>query len=95
MKSTEMKLAEQMANATENHYFNSSIIGQMLADQPHYTIDRIMEMIVKTIRYQAQRHQSDWENGRTSEGLFLANELNQSIQRITQKYQFKNLSLPK
>jgi hypothetical protein len=95
MKTPEVKLAEAIATATENHYFNSSIIAHTLADQPHYTIDRIMEMIVKTIRYQAQRHQNDWENGRTSEGLFLANELNESIKRITEKYTFNNLSLPK
>ncbi len=95
MKTPETKLAEAIATATENHYFNSSIIAHTLSDQPHYTIDRIMEMIVKTIRYQAQRHQNDWENGRTSEGLFLANELNNYIQEITKKYQFNNLSLPK
>jgi hypothetical protein len=95
MKTPETKLAEAIATATENHYFNSSIIAHTLADQPHYTIDRIMEMIVKTIKYQAQRHQNDWENGRTSEGLFLANELNKSIELITKKYTFNNLSLPK
>ena len=95
MKTTELKLAEQIANATDDHYFNSSIIAHYLADQPYHTIDRIVELIVKTIRYQSQRHHNDWENGRTSEGLFLANEIHQSIQRITDKYQFKNLSLPK
>jgi len=95
MKTPETKLAEAIATATENHYFNSSIIAHTLADQPYYTIDRIMEMIVKTIKYQAQRHQNDWGNGRTSEGLFLANELNKSIELITKKYTFNNLSLPK
>jgi len=95
MKTPETKLAEAIATATENHYFNSSIIAHTLGDQPYYTIDRIMEMIVKTIKYQAQRHQNDWENGRTSEGLFLANELNKSIELITKKYTFNNLSLPK
>jgi len=95
MKTTEMKLAEAIADETDDHYFNSSIVAHSLADQPYHTIDRIMEMIVKTIRYQAQRHNNDWENGRTSEGLFLANELNNYIQEITKKYQFNNLSLPK
>jgi uncharacterized Zn finger protein len=95
MKTTEMKLAEQIADATDDHYFNSSIVAHALADQPHHTIDRIVELIVKTIRYQAQRHHNDWENGNTSEGLFLANEINKSIQRITEHYTFNNLSLPK
>jgi hypothetical protein len=54
MKTTELKLAEQIANATDDHYFNSSIIAHYLADQPYHTIDRIVELIVKTIRYQAQ-----------------------------------------
>ena len=95
MKTPETKLAEQIVTAMENHYFNSSIVAHALADQPHHTIDRIVELIVKTIRYQAQRHHNDWENGRTSEGLFLANEINKSIQRITEHYTFNNLSLPK
>ena len=95
MKTPEIKLAEAIATATENHFFNPSIIAHTLSDQPHYTIDRIMELVVKVIKYQAQRHQRDWENGKTSEGLFLANELNKSIQRITEKYTFKNISLPK
>jgi hypothetical protein len=95
MKTPETKLAEAIVTAMENHYFSPGIIAHTLADQPHYTIDRLMEMIVKVIKYQAQRHQSDWENGRTSEGLFLANEINKSIQRITEYYTFNNLSLPK
>ena len=95
MKTTEMKLAEQIADATDDHYFNSSIVAHALADQPHHTIDRIVELIVKTIRYQALRHNNEWENGTTSEGLFLANEIHQSIKTITDKYTFNNLSLPK
>lgn len=95
MKTPETKLAEQIVTAMENHYFSPGIIAHTLADQPHYTIDRLMEMIVKIVKYQAQRHQIDWENGRTSEGLFLANELNNHIKEITKKYQFNNLSLPK
>jgi hypothetical protein len=95
MKTPEIKLAEQIANATDDHYFNSSIIAHYLSDQPYHTIDRIVELIVKTIRYQALRHSNEWENGKTSEGLFLANEIHQSIKSITSKYQFNNLSLPK
>jgi hypothetical protein len=95
MKTPEIKLAEQIANATDDHYFNSSIIAHYLSDQPYHTIDRIVELIVKTIRYQALRHNNEWENGKSSEGLFLANEIHQSIKSITSKYTFNNLSLPK
>ena len=94
MRTPEVKLAEAIATATENHYFNSSIIAHTLADQPHYTIDRIMEMIVKTIKYQAQRHQNDWENGRTSEGLFLAYELDKHIDKLKKQYVLDNIKLP-
>jgi hypothetical protein len=95
MRTPEMKLADLIADATDDHYFNPSIVAHALAEQPYYTTDRIVELITETIRYQAQRHNHDWENGRTSEGLFLANELNNYIQEITKKYQFNNLSLPK
>ena len=95
MRTPEMKLADLIADATDDHYFNPSIVAHALAEQPYYTTDRIVELITETIRYQAQRHNNDWENGRTSEGLFLANEINKSIQRITEHYTFNNLSLPK
>lgn len=95
MKTTETKLADQIANATEDHWFNPAVIGRLLANQPIYTLDRIMEMVAQIIRAQEIRHDTEWENGRTSEGLFLAKELNKTIKAVKKKYKFNNLNLPK
>lgn len=95
MKTTETKLADQIANATEDHWFNPAVIGRLLANQPIYTLDRIMEMVAQIIRAQEIRHDTEWEHGRTSEGLFLAKELNKTIKAVKKKYKFENLNLPK
>ena len=50
MKSVEQKLADDLANAVESHWFNPAIIGRLLANQPIYTTDRVMEMVAQIIR---------------------------------------------
>jgi hypothetical protein len=95
-KSPEIKIAEQLVNLTESHWFNPAILGRILSDQPYYTLDRIMELVAHIIRNQSIRHSQEAErNGNTTEGLLLANELEKHIQTIRKQYQFKNLSLPK
>ncbi len=95
-KSPEMKIAEQIANLTENHWFNPAVLGRILSDQPYYTLDRIMELVAHIIRNQSIKHQQEAErNGNTTEGLLLAQELEKHIQVIRKQYQFKNLKLPK
>jgi hypothetical protein len=91
----ETKVAEQLANLTESRWFNPASLGRYLADQPYYTIDRIMEMIVYIISNNAHRHDREMVKGHTSEGLFLAGELNTLINEIKDKYVFDNLNLPK
>ena len=95
MKSTEVKLANDLATATENKWFNPAIMGHILSDQPLYTIDRIMEMVAYIIKYQAGRYKVEFDKGNTSEGLFLANELGKTIAILQTLYQFDSLSLPK
>lgn len=90
----EMKVAEQIANLTESHWFNPATFGRILSDQPLYTIDRIMEMVSYILRKQAVRFESEKEHGQTSEGLFLANELNDYLEQLTAKYDWQNLKLP-
>ena len=94
MKTTETKLADQIANATEDHWFNPAVIGRLLANQPIYTLDRIMEMVAQIIRAQEIRHDVEWQNGRTSEGLFLAKELNKTVKLVAKKYKLENIKLP-
>jgi hypothetical protein len=91
----ETKVVEQIANLAESHWFNGAILGRQLAEQPLYTLDRIMEMVVHILRNQSIRHKQEAENGITSEGLLLANELYNKIGIIQKQYNFTNLKLPK
>jgi hypothetical protein len=93
-KTPESKVAEQIANLAESHWFNPAVFGRLLSDQPYYTLDRIMEVVAHIIRNQAIKHKQEAEKGNTTEGLLLANELDKHIHLIKQQYQFKNLKLP-
>lgn len=95
MNTKEQKVAEAIANATEDHYFNPAAVARYLADQPHYTIDRVMELVVWIIEKEARKQELDWNSGTTSEGLFLAKELDNLVNKLTKKYDWKNLDLPK
>ena len=89
-KSKEQKVAIAIADASEDHWFNPSILGRYLTEQPHYTLDRIIEMVAEISRHAASRYQLE---GGGSEGLFLANELNEHIKVLKTKYKFRNLKL--
>lgn len=95
MKTPESKVAEQLVNLTENQWFNPAVFGRYLSEQPHYTIDRIMEMITQILKYNNIRYQHDLEHGQTSEGLILSNELHHATKQIREMNTFKNLNLPR
>jgi hypothetical protein len=88
------KVADQLVDLTENHFFNPALFGRKLADQPIYTTDRIMEMVAQIISYQAKRYKTEATNGKTSEGLFLAKELDRMLIHLTDSYKWNNLKLP-
>jgi len=101
MKTREIKVAEQLVNLTEDHWFNPAILARYLTDQPFYTVDRIMELIAQTIRWQANRYTDEldtedgiYNSGMTSEGLFLANELNKTLNELIKTYKWENIKLP-
>jgi hypothetical protein len=89
----ETKVAEQLTNLMESHWFNSSIFGRYMADQPFYTIDRTMEMVTQLIRYISKRAEHD--TSITSDGIRLAVELESAIKAIRELESFDNLRLPK
>ena len=100
-KTREIKVAEDLVNLTEDHWFNPAILARYLTDQPFYTVDRIMELVAQIIRWQANRHNDElntedgiYNSGQTSEGLFLANELNQTLNKLIKTYQWENIKLP-
>lgn len=90
-KTPEIKVAQSIVNLTEDHWFNPSIFGRYLAEQPMYTIDRIMEMVVSIISEQSKIH---GVHGYTSEGLMLAVELNECIKAYQENNELNNLTLP-
>lgn len=95
MKSKELKLVDDLTNASDDRWFNPVIMGIALSNQPLYTVDRIMELVANIVRHNSMRYKTEWEHGNTSEGLFLAKELNDKIVELIKQYRFDNLSLPK
>lgn len=94
-KTREIKIAESLAELADDHWFNPAIFGRYLAEQPLYTIDRIMEMVASVINEQAKRHHVNvTQDNSTSEGLTLANELNECIKAYQEDNNLINLKLP-
>jgi len=94
-KSPEIKVAEQLTNLMDDHWFNPTIFGRYLAEQPLYTIDRVMEMVVSIISEQAKTYVLHKGRGETTEGLLLANELNECVKAYQEVNVISNLKLPK
>ena len=94
-KSPEIKVAEQLTNLMDDHWFNPTIFGRYLAEQPLYTIDRVMEMIASVISEQAKTYVLHKSRGESTEGLLLANELNECIKAYQENTVITNLKLPK
>jgi hypothetical protein len=95
MKTKEQKLADDLANVVEDHWFNPAILAHLLSNQPHFTIDRLMEVVAHLLKFNSKRYKVDFEQGTTSEGLFLANELNAKLSILSKQYKWENISLPK
>ena len=93
-KTVEIKVAEQLVNLTDDHWFNPTIFGRYLADQPAYTIDRIMEMLASVISEIDKVYELLKVSGTSSEGLLLANELNECIKAYMEVNVISNLKLP-
>ncbi len=94
-KTQEIKVAESLVNLMDDHWFNPTIFGRYLAEQPIYTIDRVMEMIVSVIAEQAKMYDVYSNQGTYTEGLMLANELNECIKAYQEVNVISNLKLPK
>jgi hypothetical protein len=90
----EIKVAEQLTNLMDDHWFNPTIFGRYLAEQPLYTIDRVMEMVVSIISEQAKTYTLHLTKNETTEGLLLANELNECIKAYQEDNKLINLKLP-
>ena len=87
MKSVEQKLADDIANAVESHWFNPAVIARILSNQPVYTMDRVMEMVAQIVRTIGKREDE-------SEGVALAKELDKYIKLLQTRHTFDSLKLP-
>lgn len=94
MKTPEEKVLEQLVNLTESHWFNPALFGRFMANQPIYTMDRIVEMIAHIVKNMELRRLEEAGREITSEGLILANELHHAIRAIKEDKQFNNIKLP-
>jgi hypothetical protein len=94
-KTQEIKVAELLVNLSDDHWFNPAIFGRYLAEQPLYTVDRIMEMVAYIISEQTKTYELQRVRGTSSEGLLLANELNECIKAYQEITVINNLTLPK
>ena len=95
MKNKEQQIGELLANSVEDHFFNPAALGRYLAEQPTYTIDRVIEVVAWIIEKQARRYEREVETGGTiSEGLAIAYKLDEVIDKIKDKNTFKHVKLP-
>jgi hypothetical protein len=95
MKSKELKIAQDLTNAVEDHFFNPAVFGRYLSDQPYYTVDKVMEMLIQVIHTMSNRHETEATNGKSSHGLILANELKHAIRAIQETTDISNLRVPR
>jgi len=95
MQSKEHKIGELLANSVEDHFFNPAALGRYLAEQPIYTLDRIVEVVAWVIEKQARRYEREYQNnGTVSEGLAVSYKLDQVIDKIKLKNNFDHIRLP-
>lgn len=78
-KTPEEKLADNIISSLDNYWFNPAIVASVLANQPLYTQDRLIELISEIVKYQNRRFREEWEAGQTSDGLLMANLLAETI----------------
>lgn len=93
MATKEEKLVDQILNLSDDVWFNPAIIGRLLANQPFYNMDRVMEIVAYIIHNYTKKYGAMYESGKVCEGLILANELSDKLYDRT--YNYNNLTLPK
>ena len=91
----EEKVAIDLVELTENKWFNPAVFGRMLSQQPHYTVNKVMEMVAQVISHAAIRHEQEAKGGYSSEGLILAHKLMHSLQEAKKEYNYKHVRIPK
>jgi hypothetical protein len=75
-RTPEEKLAEVMKTAMDNTNFNAPLVANYLINpSPHYTQDKVMELIEALLTYQYMKYNEDWDmSAETSYGLIKARD---------------------
>jgi hypothetical protein len=94
MQPRETKLADTVASCVEDHFFNTAAVARHLSNQPIYTVDKVMELVVNIVFSMKQRYDVELAEGNTSEGLILANNLHKAINIVKEKREFNNIKIP-
>ena len=95
MKTKEQQIGELLANSVEDHFFNPAALGRYLAEQPIYTLDRIVEVVAWVIEKQARRYEREIEQGGVvSEGLAISHKLDKVVDKIKLKNNLQHIKLP-
>jgi hypothetical protein len=80
-KANEFKAAEKLTDYLNNANFSPAVMANVLTtEHTLYTQDRLMELVRYIIQYNALRLKSEWDKGYTSEGLLLADALNDMLE---------------
>lgn len=93
-QSKEIKVGELLANSVEDHWFNPATLAHYLSNQPNWTIDRVMEVVLWIIEKNARIYQAKAGREDVSEGLILAYKLDGIVNRIKDSNQFNHVKIP-
>jgi len=83
-KANEVKVAEKLADGLNDVTFSPAVLANyIITHYPIYTTERLMELVRYIIEYGAIEMKKEWEvNGRTSNGLLLADTLKDILETI-------------
>jgi hypothetical protein len=80
-KANEFKAAEKLTEYLNNANFSPAVMANVLTtEHTLYTQDRLMELVKYIIQYNSLRLKSEWDKGYTSEGLLMADALNDILE---------------
>ena len=92
-KTREEKLVEQVVEAIGHTEFQPALFANLIVNQYELsTQEQLMDLVCEIIRFQARRMPLDWEAGKTSEALLLADTLAELLNTIRAEDLNKTLS---
>ena len=92
-KTREEKLVEQVVEAIGHTEFQPALFANLIVNQYELsTQEQLMDLVCEIIRFQARRMPLEWDAGKTSEALLLADTLAELLNTIRAEDLNKTLS---